>query len=201
MVKFYTTILLAASVLVLSGCTETYTIGVNGYVETPNPIPQNTKICIITDPHSPNPLYDNEIKAKIVKILSSRGYLPVDDPNSEYKRTFRWGVLPQLVEDYEYVNGGFTHFGRHGVFVGGGYYSPYLRTSWNEWVQIKVYRGDKVVWVGEAATAKYYAEKRRDIDYLLVGAFQFFGQDTRHLKTVEITEKDPRIKELGTYAK
>jgi hypothetical protein len=106
--------------------------------------------------------------------------------------------MTRLVEDVEFVNGGFDTFGRHHVFVNGGYYAPYVRNSWDQWLQIKVFRGDKVVWVGEGSTSKRYAEKRRGIDYLLVGVFEYFGQNTQNLKTVEIAEKDPRIAALGS---
>jgi len=200
MVKVYT-ILVASLLLGLAGCAESYSVGVNGFAETPNPIPPNVRIRVVTDPNSDNPLFDNEIKAKIVKLLSLRGFLPVDDPASEYCLTFRSGIMTHLVQDVEFVSGGFGYGGRHRVFVNGGYYAPYIRNSWDQWLQIKVYRGDKVVWVGEGVASKRYAEKREGIDYLLVGVFEFFGQDTHNLKTVELTAKDPRIAALDSYAK
>jgi hypothetical protein len=192
---------LIVSLLALTGCAESYTVRVNGFAETQNLILPNAHIRVVTDPNSENPLFDNEIKTKIVKLLTSRGFLPVDDPASEYRLTFRSGIMSHLVEDVEFVSGGFGSGGRNRVFINGGYYAPYIRTSWDQWLQIKVFRGDKVVWVGEAVTSKYHAEKRRDIDYLLVGVFEFFGRNTADMKTIEITEKDPRIAALGSYAK
>jgi hypothetical protein len=197
MVKIYT--VLAVSLLGVAGCAESYTVHVNGYAQGQDLISPNARIRIVTEPNAPNPLFDNEIKGKIVKLLSSRGFLPVDDPASEYTLTFRTGILSHLVQDESYYGGGGGFVGRHHVFINGGYYVPYIRTEWDQWLQIEVLKGDKTVWVGEASTSKYYTEKRRGIDYLLVGVFEFFGQDTHRLKTVEITEKDPRIAELKIY--
>ena len=132
-------------------------------------------------------------------MLSSRGFLPVDDPASEYALTFKMGMLSHLEQDVRYAGGGGGFVGRHHIFINGGYYIPYIRTEWDQWLQIKVLRGDKAVWVGEASTSKYYTDKRQGVDYLLVGIFEFFGQDTRGLKSVEITEKDPRIADIKTY--
>lgn len=199
MTKLYT--ILVVSLLGLTGCAESYRVRVNGFVEPQNSISPNARIHVVTDPNSENQLFDNEIRGKIIKLLSSRGFLPVDDPASEYTMTFQTGIMSHLVQDTQFVSGGFVSGRRHNVFVNGGYYAPYIRTEWDQWLQIKVYSGDKVVWVGEAATSKYYAEKRRDIDYLLVGIFEFFGQDTHNAKTIEITEKDPRIAALESYSK
>jgi len=197
MLKFYT--LLIVSILLLTGCTQSYIVHVSGFAEAQSQIPPNIRIYVVTDPNAENPLYDKEIKAKIVKLLSSRGFLPVDDPASEYTMTFQTGMLSHLVQDTQYVSGGFAHGRRHHTFINGGYYVPYIRTEWDQWLQIKVLRGDKAVWVGEASTSKYYTEKRRGIDYLLVGIFDIFGQDTHKTITIEITEKDQRIAALESY--
>jgi hypothetical protein len=54
--------------------------------------------------------------------------------------------------------------------------------------------------VGEAATSKSYADKRKSIDYLLTATFEYFGKDTASRKTLTIKAKDPRITGLGAYA-
>jgi hypothetical protein len=191
--------LLMICVFGLAGCAETYYVHVNGFAEANNQISQNARIFVAANPESPNTLYDNEIKGKIVKLLSSRGFLPGDDPASEYILTFETGIMSHLVQDQQYVGSGLGYTSRRHVFINGGYYVPYIRTEWDQWLQIKVLRGDKAVWVGEASTSKYYTEKRRGIDYLLVGVFESFGQNTHNMKTFKITEKDPRIVDIKTY--
>lgn len=183
--------------LMLTGCAQSYSIYVDGFAETGSPIPPNARIHVVTDPNSENPLFDKEIKAKITNLLASRGFLPVDDPESEYHLTFHFGIRSRLVEDVEFVSG-YSAIGRHNVIVNGGYYAPYVRNIWDQMLQIKVFRGDTVVWVGEAVTSKYYADKRQAINYLLVAAFEFFGQNTGRQKIITIEEKDPRIADIGS---
>jgi hypothetical protein len=195
MAKVYS--ILAISLLWIAGCADSYTVHVNGYSQAQSTIPPNAHIHVVTDLSAQNPLFENEIKGKIAKLLSSHGFMPVHDPASEYTLTFHTGMLSHLVQDETYASGGFVS--RHHVFINGGYYTPYIRTEWDQWLQIKVLRGDKTIWVGEASTSKYYTEKRHGIDYLLVGLFEFFGQDTHSLKTVEIKENDPRLADLKTY--
>lgn len=186
--------------LAMAGCAESYSVSVDGFAETINPMPQNARIFVVADPNSENPLFDKEIKTKIVKLLESHSFQPVDEPAAEYRLTFHFGMRSRLVEDVEFV-GGNDLMGRHDVVVNGGYYAPYVRNVWDEMLRIKVFRGSTVVWVGEAVTSKYYADKRQAINYLLVGVFEFFGQNTGRQETVEIKEKDPRIAELSSYAK
>lgn len=183
--------------LTLAGCAESYSVSIDGFAETVNPVPANARMYVVADPNSENPLFDKEIKAKIVKLLESRGFQPADDPASEYRLAFHFGMRSRLVEDVEFVSGNGL-MGRHGVVVNGGYYAPYVRNIWDEMLRIKVFRDNTVIWVGEAVTSKYYADKRQAVDYLLVGAFEFFGQNTGRQKIVEIKEKDPRIAEIGS---
>ena len=186
--------------LALGGCAEYYSVSVDGFAETTNPMPQNARIFVVADPNSENPLFDKEIKAKIVKLLEARSFQPADDPAAEYRLTFHFGMRSRLIEDVEFVDG-YGLMGRHNVIVNGGYYAPYVRSIWDEMLRIKVFRGSTVIWVGEAVTSKYYADKRQAINYLLVGAFEFFGRNTGRQETVEIKEKDPRLAELNSYAK
>ncbi len=189
--------LFALFLLVLTGCAQSYSIYVDGFAETASSIPPNARIHVVTDPNSQNPLFDKEIKVKIAKILASRGFMPVDDSQSDYSLTFHFGIGSRLVTDLEYVSG-HSLMGRRNVIVGGGYYAPYIRNVWDEMLNIKVFKGNTVVWVGEAITSKYYADKRQAINYLLVAAFEFFGQNTGRQKVITIQEKDPRIADIGS---
>ena len=191
--------ILSGLMLVLTGCADSYTVYVNGLAKIAGPIPKNARIFVAVDPNSDNPIFDNEIKVKIVKLLASRGMQPIDDPSAEYRLSFDFGMMSHREQDYEYVGAGFDmHRRRTGL--GTAHYIPTLRTVWDQWLQIKVYRGDTVVWVGEAVTSKSYADKRESVDYLLVAAFEHFGQDTVSRKSLTISAKDPRITGLGAYA-
>jgi hypothetical protein len=183
---------------VLTGCAESYLVSVDGFAEAKNPVPQNARIFVAADPNSENPLFDKETKAKIEKLLASHGFQPVDDPAAEYRLTFHFGIRSRPVEDVDFISG-YSLIGEHNVVVNGGYYAPYVRNVWDQMLRIKVFRGSTAVWVCEAVTSKYYADKRQAVDYLLIGTFEFFGQNTSRQETVEIKEKDPRIAALGSY--
>jgi hypothetical protein len=191
--------ILILSLVSLTGCAESYSVYVNGFAETAKPIPENARIYVSVDPNSDNPIFDNEIKVKIVKLLASRGFVPIDDVKSEYHLTFRFGVMSYQEEDYEYFGAGLGMYGRRSG-LDTAYYIPAIRTVWDQWLQIKVYRSDAVVWVGEAVTSKSCADKRKSVEYLLVAVFEYFGQDTVSRKSLTISEKDPRITGLGVYA-
>ena len=183
----------------LGGCAESYTVYVDGFAKSPTPIAQNARIYVTAEPNSENPLFDSEIKAKIVRMLASRGYQPLDDPASEYRLTFGHGITSHREEYYEYTGAGVGFHGGH-TGLSATHYVPTIRSVWDQWLQIKIYHGDEAVWVGEAETTRsYVADKRRTVDYLLVGAFEFFGQNTVHQKTLTITAKDPRILDLEAY--
>jgi hypothetical protein len=188
-------------VLALSGCAESYTVYVNGFAKVAEPIPPNTRIYVAIDPNSDNPLFDNEIKGKIVKLLSACGYQPLDNPGNEYRLTFHYGITSHVEEDVEFVNGGYSMVRGHRAFAAGGYYAPYYRTEWDQMMQIKVFKGDTVVWVGEAVTSKRYADKRQAVDYLIVASMEYFGKDTVSKQSITLNEKDPRIADIGAYAK
>jgi len=192
---------LVGMVLALSGCAESYRVYVNGYAKVAEQIPSNARIYVAIDPDSSNPLFDNEIKVKLVKLLADRGYQPIDDPKNEYRMTFNFRIGSHVEEDVEFVSGGYSMVGRHRAFAAGGYYAPYYRTEWDLMMQLKLYKGETVVWVGETVTSKYYADKRKAVDYLVVAALEYFGKDTGSKQLLTINEKDPRIIDVGAYAR
>jgi hypothetical protein len=194
---YYTGLL---SVLLVAGCNQSYTVYVNGFSQAPNAVPAGARIYVVSDHNSANPVFDNQVKVKIVKILSSRGYVPVDDPKSEYRLTFNYGVYSHLEEDYRYVGGGVgfnrRHFGSFGTYD----YVPNVRTTWDQWLSMKVHKGDDVVWVGEAVTSKYYADKRQAVDYLVVALVSRFGQDTKKQEVITLNKDDPRLIDIESFS-
>ena len=57
--KFYPVLVL--SLLALTGCAESYTVYVNGFAKVPNTIPQSSRVNVVTDPNSNNPLFDIKV--------------------------------------------------------------------------------------------------------------------------------------------
>ncbi len=187
--------ILILSIIFLTGCAQSYVVGVNGFAEAKSRIPPNASIYVAVEPNAANPIFENEIRAKIETLLKDRGYQVADRATSEYRLDFQLGIVPRQETYLEPVSPYFG-FGYYHEYRG---YVPHFETVWAQWLRIKVYHGDTVVWVGEAVTTGNYPDERKTVDYLLVGAFEYFGQDTGGRKSLKIGAKDPRITALGTY--
>jgi len=190
-------VLCLISVCVVTGCTQSYSVLVNGYAETAKPIPDNARIYVFADTNSENPILDNQIKAKIVKFLADSNYLPVDDVNSEYRLIFKYMASAQQELDYEYVGIGAGLNGYNNITgIGTLRYIPTLRYEWSQWLKVMVFRGDNLVWLGRAEASQYYRDERQAVDYLVVALFSRFGQDTKKQEVIAISADDPRFMAL-----
>ncbi len=201
------TLLIGALLLCICGC-RSYDVRVNGFSEVARPIQDRASMYVTADGNSHNPLFAKEVKDKIEYLLSQRGYsLNAEESKADYRLTFKVGVASHLVTDYS--NSYFTTSGAYGWNRMGYSYSyfPTLEMLYDELLTIKVFDNKPVgaaganmpVWIGEAATSGYYANVREGIDYLLVGAFEYFGRNTKKQMELNLNENDPRIKQLAAY--
>ncbi len=194
-----------------AGCTTTYVVRVNGFSEIDEPIKDKSSIYVTVDPNSQNPIFDNQIKAKIEILLKSHGYVPAPDvEQADYRLAFRAGLDSQRVTGYTPLHRPFMGF--HNRFRGDynfGYttYVPYSETIYDQWLIMKVFSAGRtaaleagqVVWIGEAMTGTSDADLRRVVNYLLVAGFEFFGVDTKRQMVLKISPEDPRITQLFTF--
>ena len=194
-----------------AGCTTTYTVRVNGFSEIDEPIKDKASIYVTVDPNSQNPIFDNQIKAKIEMLLKSHGYIPVPDvERADYRLAFRAGLDSQRVTGYTPLHRPFMGF--HNRFRGDynfGYttYVPYSETIYDQWLIMKVFSAGRtaaseagqVVWIGEAMTGTGDADLRHVVNYLLVAGFEYFGADTKRQMTLTISPEDPGITQLSTF--
>ena len=189
--------LLIASLLFVTGCAESYVVRVNGFAKAKSQISADARIYVATEANAANPIFESEVRAKIEALLKSRGYHVADAPGAaDYRLAFELGFLPRQ-ETYYTVEP--QYFGRHPYYYGMGTYVPRVMTVWDQWLRVKAYRNDEVIWVGEAEISEYFPDKRRAVDYLIIGAFEYFGQDTAGQKTLTLSPKDPRIAVIGSY--
>jgi hypothetical protein len=193
-----------------TGCTTSYTVHVNGFLELDQPIKENASICVTVDPNSQNPIFDKEIKAKIEMLLKEHGYIPASDVKlSDYRLAFKVGLESRRESGYTplyhpYV-GFYDGYWRDYYF---GYYGyvPYVDTYYDQWLVMKAFapssetagRTEQVIWIGEAMVDTYVSDLRRVVNYLLVAAFEYFGQDTGSQMTLKIPPDDPRIIRMTT---
>jgi hypothetical protein len=191
-----------------AGCTNGYRVYVNGFSELKQPIRQNTSFYVSApDPNSRNPIFDSQVKSKIEALLRLHNYTPVEDVNNaDYVITFNIGAKSHHYLDYEPFYRPYFFGGYYGGYWSGyefGYttYIPYYDTYYDKWLTMKVMSRGKedssktgnVVWVGEAVVSTGNDDMRKIIDYLLVGCFDYFGQDTLRQKSIVVTEDEPEI--------
>jgi hypothetical protein len=203
-------VLLSISICI-SGCTPVYTVHVNGFSKLDEPVKEKVSIYVAVDPNSQNPIFDNEIKAKIEILLEEQGYAPVTNVElSDYRLTFQAGLDSRKIAGYEPLYRPVIGF--HDSYWGDyhfGYtsYVPYVDTYYDHWLVLKVFIADpdesrqteQVVWIGEAMVGTNVADLRHVVNYLLVAGFEYFGVDTKRQITLKITPDDPRIIRITTF--
>lgn len=197
-------ILLSVSICI-GGCSTVYTVHVNGFSKLDEPIKENASFYVTADPNSRNPIFDNEIKAKIESLLKDQGYVPASDVKlSDYRLAFRTSMDSRRVSGYMPLYHPFVGF--HNRYWGNynfGYtsYVPYIDTYYDHWLVMKVIasgsdgaeKDEQVVWIGEAMAGTSVADLRGVVDYLLVAGFEYFGEDTGRQVILRIPPDDPRI--------
>jgi len=197
---------LIAVVLFLTGCTNSYTIYLNAYCEQPRPFPAETSFYVAADVNSPNPIFDNQIKAKIESLLEYYGYKTSGGPQAaEHRMTFHCALYAHKTNIPRYTGSpaaGLYERGGADANLGYIYYPPYLETPYLETMYqisltFKVYTAGKLLWLGEAATENPYADKRQAVDYLIVALIEHLGHDTKHRKILNIPQTNPAILHLS----
>jgi hypothetical protein len=204
-------LILTVPSLLIAGCTRSYTVRVNGFLESGRSIPDEAPVYVTVDTNSHNPIFQKEIKDKIEQLLSRRGFSPAANQDlADYRLDFAFGINPREVTGFEPYYGPVSSFGFGGYrryYYGYGTYVPYAETYHDQWLTIRLsdtgrqnpaVKG-KVVWVGEAMTTRYSADLRQTISYLLLGIFERFGQDTKKQIALTIDQSDPRIAQIAGY--
>ncbi|MFA5114808.1 MAG: DUF4136 domain-containing protein [Candidatus Omnitrophota bacterium] len=208
------------SLLFLSGCASYYAVTVNDYLditETPDPIPAGASFCVLANKNENNPILDNEIKAKIEKLLVESGYKIASYEKADFYLSFSYSVSSgrratelrpvfqagQTETVQTYKSSGKTSTS---IINLPGYttYVPYRITVFTSSLTLNVLDAaslrannqKKIIWIGENSSASQNSEIRDTINYLLVASFENFGRNTgRSIKT-EISTNDTRVKQI-----
>ena len=191
------------------GCAVSYNVGVNGYSSSGQSlqIRQESSIHVVEDSNAPNPLLEKEIGMKIRKLLNKNGY-SISTGEADYYLLFNYGMSSgQTVTDTI----GIYHYGIYNDYPFSGMYShnyptyiPYTTVVYTQWLVLKLIDGNayrasskaKPLWIGEAVSAGTNSDLRERINYMLIAAFEHFGQDTGKRVNVPFSEDDDRIKLL-----
>lgn len=191
------------------GCAVSYSVGVNGYSSSGQTlqIHQASTIHVVVDSNAPNPILEQEIGMKIQKILNTKGY-NIGTEESNYYLLFDYGINSgRTVTDtitlyhpsayYEYP---FSGVYWHGYTT----YMPYSTVVYTRWLLLRLIDGKayrtsqkaKPLWIGEVMSAGPSSDLRELINYMLIAAFEHFGEDTGKRVNELFLEDDERVKLL-----
>ena len=198
-------IILTAVLVGACGCTPGYRVYVNGYSELAEPVEQHASIYVTTDPNSPNPIFERQIKTSADALFREYGYRVAETPEAaDYTLAFQVRMESEKVAGYTPIyHSYFGGHGRHSSAFGLGFtsYVPHFDTLYDQWLILRLLKpgpaGGTVVWVGEAMMSTDQADLRETIDYLLVGCIEHLGVDTGRKVTMFIKKDDPRIMGLA----
>jgi hypothetical protein len=204
--------------IIASGCGPArYDVRVNGYTDPAAPagIAPGGAFCIMENKDAKNPLLDKEVQEKIGRLLTKQNYRLVPYEKADYLLFFNYGLggdRPTVVLPDYYTSAGFGigggYWGRgSSVFLGGPFFSfPFGAEAvalYDRWLILKVvdaktYREkgqQQTLWVGEARSTGSSTDLRTGLNYLLLAAFQKFGQNTG--QAVSLTISQPEVQVFG----
>jgi len=184
-------------------------VGVNGYSSSGQTlqIHQASSIYVVVDSNAPNPILEEEIGMKVQKLLNTKGY-NIGTEESNYYLLFDYGINSgRTVTDtiplyhpsayYEYP---FSGVYWHGYTT----YAPYSTVVYTRWLVLRLIDGKayrtsqkaKPLWIGEVMSAGPSSDLRELINYMLIAAFEHFGEDTGKRVNELFLEDDERVKLL-----
>lgn len=191
------------------GCATSYNVGVNGYSSSGQrlQIPQESSIYVVADSNAPNPILEKEIGMKIQKLLNEKGY-SIGTNEANYYLLFDYGINSgRTVTDAIpiYQPGPYYEYPFSGVYWHSyTTYVPYSTVIYSRWLVLRLIDGKayrtsqktKPLWIGEVTSTGPSADLRELINYMLIAAFEHFGQDTGKRVNEVFLEDDERVKLL-----
>lgn len=173
-----------------------YVVKVNGYTGGKPGIQSNKTVIVFRNPKAQNPLLEEEIASKITIALKSKDFIPSDASNgSEYILFFSYGIGPGSTYTSTFSYEGtrlniFTGRLEPTTEVGSSVSTVYTRRLFLNLYELKgLSENSKPVWVGESYSTGSSSDLRKVVDYLILGAFEHFGEDTGAAKTHKYSDR------------
>ncbi len=214
-------LLVILGALFLSGCATYYSVRVNDYLYptlASAPIPAGATFFVLENKNEKNPILETEIKSKIETLLQNRGYKIGPYERADFYLSFTYSISSgKIISEIrpEYVpgeTGVIQTYKPNGVtrtsivtFPGYTTYVPYRVTVFTSTLTLNVLEAavlrsnneSKIVWIGENSSTSQNPDLRDTINYLLVAAFEHFGENTGKSITINISRKDQRVREIA----
>ena len=217
------TVLLLCCCGFLAGCAS-HDIRVTAYLSQDLPFPtagSETRVGVVTKSSPEEPLLEAEVRRKIEWLLRQRGFEVGPLEESDYLLTAFFAIDSgkTAIEAYPVYEPGRTitsHYRtcrgrwvtRTTFLPGSTTYEPYRYTYFTRHLALTVYERQRweeagerdlaevTVWRARAISRGPSADLRRIIDYLLVAAFEYFGEDTGRQVRETLRDGDQRAKTL-----
>ena len=207
-------------VIFLAGCATYYRVRVNGYLDASqphDPFIRGASFYVLENKDAVNPLLENEVKSKIEALLGSKGYRvsPYDTADFYISFTYSESAGRNVTEiapmyhppETAVVERRVSGERRSTSFVtypGYTTYVPYKVTVYTASLTLQVLdaallrasKEEKKIWIGESVTTGQNPDLREQINYLLVAAFDRFGENTGKSLITDVSENDPQVKSL-----
>lgn len=186
-------ILIIVSPLIVTACVTSplrYDIKVNGFKAGNNSITAGKKIFVYRNNKAVNPLLEEEIGKKIENALGMKGYIPVERlSKSEYVLVFKYSIDQGKTYTRTYSYGGTRLNINSGELEPTTNVGSRIQTIYNRQLRLSLIKTkrflikeSKPVWIGEINSSGSSSDLRKVIDYLIIGAFEHFGIDTKGQK-------------------
>ncbi len=209
------------SVLFFPGCATYYPVRVNDYLypsPAAAPIPAGAAFFVLENKNEKNPILEAEIKSKIEILLEDRGYKIGPYEQADFYISFAYSVnsgktISEIRPEYVTGETGVVHtYKPNGVnrtsivtFPGYTTYVPYRVTVFTSTLVLDVLEAAalknnnerKIVWIGENSSTSQNSDLRETINYLLVAAFEHFGENTGKSITINISGNDQRVRRIA----
>jgi hypothetical protein len=173
---------------------------INGSMDKNTPVISRKRVLVYTKRESRNLILEIETAAKIIKSLSARGYTSVDNiQDADYVLMFEYGIdtgkaVSSTDSGYE-LNTFTKRFEQRR--------STTTETEYTKHLTLRLFSAEKLtstsqpVWTGEVRSTGTASLLREAIDYLIVAAFEHFGEDTAEEVILTIDSEDERLRGLN----
>jgi hypothetical protein len=190
------------------GCGVSYNVGVNAYSSSGRSlqIHPESSINIVADVNTPNPILAKEIGMKIRTLLNEKGY-SIGTDQADYYLRFDYGMnsgqtITDIIPIYRraYYGYPFSSVYSHGYTT----YLPYSTVVYTRWLVLKLIDGRaysalheaEPLWISEVTSAGPGTDLRELINYMLIAAFEHFGEDTGKRLNQLFLADDEKVKFL-----
>ena len=187
-----------------------YAVNVTGYLDPDRPItlvPDNS-IFVVESRDAENPLLEREVGNKISRLLKESGYRSAPTEEADFHLVFRYGMDrgPIVTESFPKLSTVSAYDPYFDVWVSNAItsYDTYSVQHYTRFFAIRVIDADtlrsdertEVVWACDVMSEGENNDLRDVVNYLLVAAFEHFGQDTEKAVRITIDPEDARVQKL-----